>query len=500
MRSRRWFPSTVIGLLAVGLCRGVAEGQNSGGITLIQTEYSSPLDGNVVMIIFDETTSIGVAVLVDGVSIGEFFEQEGAISAPFLDAGEHTFRVETVDPGDPSFSETTFVVLDAQPFGDPTGLVCQDAGPSGEGTCKVELRWTAPAVLPDIFWVLQDAAIVDRDLAGTDTSAALEGVTAGDHLFGLRGLRQANPANPRTFYAGAVVETTCSVSCQGAVCGPPRDIMLCQSGYGAGASAVRVEMLPGGDYPGGIDILRGDSVIKNVPVAAGGRTVDVVASFEPGPLTLSFRGACENGRDTPAVDAAITLLDESPLPDPVAGEVSCSFQPGEGTTATWTNAFPALFIDVHVVKASGAIRVATVPGGTESIRTDLAAPGEAVAIQAFAMVDGVCRGSRLASCSQAAGQRFLRGLCDGNGSFPTISSGVFALNYLFLGGTEPPCIEACDTDGDARLDISDAVLLLNFLFLGGPPPAGWGSDGGVPVPVCETGTAESCATSHAGCP
>ena len=470
----------------------------TGSLTLIQTEYLSPLDGNVVQVLFGQLAPVrGVTVLVDDISIGDFDVVEGMVSVPFLDSGPHTFRVETTSPEEPSFAEGTFFIRDRQPFGNPTNLVCDGNGPSEEGTCKAVLRWTSPTDPPEFFWVLQDGVVTDRDLPATETSALFERVTAGQHIFGLRGLETAEPG--LAFYAGPIVEAACNVSCDGAACRPPSAIALCQSGYGAGG-AIRVEVVPGGDYPGGIDILVGDSIVKNTAVAPGGRTVAFVPSPPPGgPLTLSFRGACADGRDTALVDAAITLLDESPLPVPVAGgELSCAFQEGLGLLVAWANTFPASFIDVHLVSGETTRHVATLPGGTESVIIPQALPGDTIAIQAFADVDGVCRGSPLATCPRFE-RRFLRGLCSGAGTFPSISDGVFALNFLFLGGTQPPCIEACDTSGDSNLDISDAVLLLNFLFLGGPAPAGWDTSGGVPVPACESVSETSCTVSHSTC-
>jgi len=465
-------------------------------LTLIQTEYLSSLDGNVVLVLFGQLAPVrGVTVLVDDNSIGDFDVFEGSVSVPFLDSGEHTFRVETTSPEEPSFAEGAFFVRDTRPFEDPTALVCEGTGPSQDGTCKAVLRWTLPADPPEFFWVLADTVVTDRDLPATETSASFEGVTAGEHIFAIRGLETAQPG--LAYYAGPVVETACNVSCDGAACRPPSTVALCQSGYGLDGGAVRVEVVPGGDYPGGIDILVGDSIVKNTAVAPGGRTVTFVPSLPAGPLTLSFRGACADGRDTAAVAAGITLLDESPLPFPVeGGALACEFQAGRGLTATWRNVFPASFIDVHLVSGETRRHVATLPGGSESILIAEAAPGDTIAIQAFADVGGVCRGSPLAACLQSAERRFLRGLCSGAGTFPSISDGVFTLNYLFLGGTQPPCLEACDTSGDSNLDISDAVLILNFLFLGGPAPAGWDTSGGAPVPACESGSEESCATSH----
>lgn len=64
---------------------------------------------------------------------------------------------------------------------------------------------------------------------------------------------------------------------------------------------------------------------------------------------------------------------------------------------------------------------------------------------------------------------FKRGDADGGGAL-NLTDGIFILNFLFLGGSEPPCLDAADTDDNGNLNISDAVALFNFLFLGGAEP------------------------------
>jgi hypothetical protein len=84
-------------------------------------------------------------------------------------------------------------------------------------------------------------------------------------------------------------------------------------------------------------------------------------------------------------------------------------------------------------------------------------------------------------------EEFRRG--DANaGEGTNLSDAVFILNFLFLGGTEPTCEDAADTDDNGVLNITDAVYLLNFLFLGGPAPE-------PPFPTCgpdPTGDALTC--------
>ena len=51
-----------------------------------------------------------------------------------------------------------------------------------------------------------------------------------------------------------------------------------------------------------------------------------------------------------------------------------------------------------------------------------------------------------------------------------LTDGIFLLNFLFLGGPPPPCLDAADANDDGDLNITTGVYLFNFLFLGGPPP------------------------------
>ncbi len=106
----------------------------------------------------------------------------------------------------------------------------------------------------------------------------------------------------------------------------------------------------------------------------------------------------------------------------------------------------------------------------------------------------------LVGCVEPPSNRFLRGLCDGIGRRPGISSAIIGLNYLFLGGPRPPCVEACDANASGApgqlFDLSDMVFMLSFLFLGGPAPPGWrGTEA-----VCEGAmSADDCLESHADC-
>jgi hypothetical protein len=72
-------------------------------------------------------------------------------------------------------------------------------------------------------------------------------------------------------------------------------------------------------------------------------------------------------------------------------------------------------------------------------------------------------------------QAFRRGDADGGGGVD-ISDAVLVLNWLFLGGEEPSCIDAADADDSGEVDIADAVRVLNWLFSGGLEPPAPGPD------------------------
>jgi parallel beta-helix repeat protein len=63
---------------------------------------------------------------------------------------------------------------------------------------------------------------------------------------------------------------------------------------------------------------------------------------------------------------------------------------------------------------------------------------------------------------------FLRGDANDDGR-RDISDAGFNLNYLFLGGPAPDCLESLDVDDNGSLEISDPIFLLNYLFLGSRP-------------------------------
>jgi len=98
---------------------------------------------------------------------------------------------------------------------------------------------------------------------------------------------------------------------------------------------------------------------------------------------------------------------------------------------------------------------------------------------------------RVRKLREPAGDHFRRGDSNASGDL-NITDSVFILNWLFLGGPDPPCLDAADIDDSGDIDISDGVWMLNclFLWLGPCPPHTCGPD---PTPdFLPTCTYKSC--------
>lgn len=72
--------------------------------------------------------------------------------------------------------------------------------------------------------------------------------------------------------------------------------------------------------------------------------------------------------------------------------------------------------------------------------------------------------------SLSAQNDFLRGDCDISGR-TDIQDVIVSIDYAFSSGPPPPCLDACDSDGDGIQNLLvDAIYTVNYLFEGGAPP------------------------------
>ena len=75
-----------------------------------------------------------------------------------------------------------------------------------------------------------------------------------------------------------------------------------------------------------------------------------------------------------------------------------------------------------------------------------------------------------AACEVVAGERFVRGDANSDGSI-NLTDGVIPLLFLFSGGTAPACADAADTNDTGNIEITDAIIIFSWLFTGGAAPA-----------------------------
>ena len=90
---------------------------------------------------------------------------------------------------------------------------------------------------------------------------------------------------------------------------------------------------------------------------------------------------------------------------------------------------------------------------------------------------------------------FARGDCNQDGALD-LADVIFSEIYMFAGGENPGCIDACDSNDDGVLNIADPIYLLNLLFIQGPPiptpSASCGPDPTVDGLLCESFDSGMC--------
>ena len=63
-----------------------------------------------------------------------------------------------------------------------------------------------------------------------------------------------------------------------------------------------------------------------------------------------------------------------------------------------------------------------------------------------------------------------RGNADGEGGV-NIADLTYLVDYIFFGGSPPPCPEEGDVDASGAVIVADVTYLVEYIFYGGPAPA-----------------------------
>ena len=456
---------------------------------------------NVVLLVWKETDAKTkpLQIAVDGNVIGEtppaLHGGENAVNIVGLPAGVHEFQISSGENG--TTVEGSIEILDAQPFADPEDVMCRAEFAGTPNACSVVLTMQNGGPLPDIYGINLDGTPIGH-VAGAAQSVTIPGIPLGDHCFELVGLLET----PEGIYRGCFVEVCCEVDCVDLPCDAPSTLSACQTSYGADASnSVRLTWTNRDGYQS-IDVLVNGEVYQSLP---GNATSAVVSDLPPGSVTIGLQGDCAFLGRSEISEVTLLLRTTTPHTNPIAGgDLQCEFQEnpeGTRTALRWTAGDPSTSFDVYVFDGVRTVLVATVPGNVEAIEVTNTSPDSTILLQFFVSLEGTCYGSEVVDCTPAAPPPaalhfYLPAICDGGGSL-NLSSSVFLLNFLFLGGEAPPCRVACDCNGDNELNLADAICALNFLFLGGEMPQDW-LDGG--ATCVQAGPEDDCETPNLLCP
>ena len=462
---------------------------------------------SVTLVWVEETENPGgVEVFRDGVSLGTVpgLDQVPGVNGVTLrniPLGEHVFEVEDINLG--TAAKATLEVIENAPFSDLTEFSV-DAGVEGTPDgCQIAIDWVNGGVVPDRYVLVNEDGTIAADFLSGLPGLAINGVAPGDHCLRLAGLSVTESGT----YRGCVAEDCLTLDCAQQDCAPPLFRWASQILYGKDSSNTVLFALQTRDPDSTRTTLlfEGRGVVAFPPNIA----LAFIGGFPAGTHPLGFRSTCPV-RDSQSVEFEFDVRGRSPYRDPIVGDLSCSFDQDTSTaTIDWVPDNPAEYIIAWIgadPRVGNGITGGNYLGGNvRGFDIENAAPGVPVFLAFVRWIDGGFYASELQECVIEApppppARGMVRGVCDGNGGEPQISSAIFGLNYLFLGGDAPPCEAACDVNDDGAVNLTDMVRLLVFLFQGGPPPATWidTNRDGLADPTCEEAP-DSCLNAPA-CP
>ncbi len=510
----------------LGLGTGVtAEDVWYESFRLIQTGFldsaCGPLDAcegpcNVLMVAWSEEVlhDAGFDIFVDGEIVahvpGLDPEDVPGANGLFLyplEAGTRVVKLEEAATG--LVAEKRIVILDNPPFRDAQDVQGKEGGASGGGFCELVVGWTNGGVrIPDTYLVLIND-IAQAEVPAWSRGLGFTDVPPGDYLVEVVGFLE----NESGTYRGCFVADACQVDCQPEGCVSPEGLFFVQTDFGPAAeqNVLEAHWINGQSDYQAVNITVDGELLGSV---AGGSTYFLMRDLPPGEVSLGVQGDCGDAGVSAILERTITVLSETPHTRPVEGSpqtFDCAHDAIDATiTATWNNGDPSLFVDVFVEKSvpepAGERQLTyqfTISGNASTVEVaDFHfSDDETLYLQFFRPVEGQVYGSELITCHHAPELGyFIRGICGGGDrAAPQITDAILLLQWLFLGGTKPPCLEACDANADVEINLTDAVYVLNFLFNGGAHPVGWAD---AETPTCESVVVveSDCEASNARCP
>lgn len=364
-----------------------------------------------------------IIVLRDGAEVAVLEGTAGGYSDPDLSPGDYLYELVAVRGSSESGPRACELHAPAA----PPELHCM-AGDDG-----ITLAWSAPESYDQVT-VLRDSTEI----------AELPGDSTG-HL---------DPeVEPDVEYAYEVIgrtgeSTTVPVACSIRIPVTPSDLS-CQ----ANGSSVEISWTTGEEYDE-IIVSRNGEPINTLD---GSATTYGDPDLAAGVYTYSVRG-----RTDAVVSRAVTC--EVTVVPPVEDLICAPEEASIRIRVTWTN--PVLFETITVLRDGEPIAEG-LDGETTEYVEEVSGTGSWV----YEVVGHAFGSSSLAATCTAERLEplFIRG--DSNHDADVdIADAVWTLNYLFQGGTPPPCMDSADANDDGSVEIADPITTLIWLFFDGPPP------------------------------
>jgi hypothetical protein len=417
--------------------------------------------------------------LVDAVAaaMGDGAQVIGIIGS-FLTAGENGHSGIMFLPDE--VGDQSIMVHDEPPFGLPE-VTAVEKGPRdlATGECSLVVEWkneTPPKWYSAVF--LRDqieggVSPLRQDLPGELTMHTFPPPAIVDDCVSLVAWRTRTDGSYAMFLENCLEEP---ISCEDLPCDGPTVLSVVQGVREVGDGKTAFVRWTSGEEAtyDSVEVLVNGASVGTYP---GDQYEIALEGIGPGEHEVHIVADCgaEGGVASPTRHRFLMRAEPSTGMPPE--NLACKFvyaQEYEDLTVTFRRNPEAWYHEVRVLDRDGNVRftddVLSVSSGVNFEGTK---KGDTIAARSFYGMTGEVYVTDFVTCIPALppGHTFLRGDCDGDGIF-NLTDAIFGLNYLFLGGQEPPCASACNSDGNEVLNLTDAVYSLIHLFVGGDPPPG----------------------------
>jgi hypothetical protein len=398
-----------------------------------------------------------LVILRDGVEIARLPGEALSYRDTQPPAGKHVYGIHgVVESGRQSPTVRCEVEVGPRPVPPVEDLLCQVEQPTSTNPqASVILSWKNPIAYDKII-ILRDNQVIFEDTGELEKYRDLP-VPPGVHVYAVVAVLDGRRSPP--------------ASCQVVIEGPPRRNLL--------------YFTRGRLDPEPVDLSLPPPVPEPLPPLPGNRLTCLADNTEP--LQGWSFGVRSDPRSILPVDAGIR------------GTATAAFNAGQGPDflsieilAGGTGVVMGVVIDAGATSTDPGetlppgrghrllnLQYAAGPDGVPNqaypvrYTSDLGVPP----VQTLFVVNGFeVEPSTLPGWVSIPGPRFLRADSNGDGKV-NISDPSFTLNWLFLGGRKPGCLEAANANGSAQVNIADPIYTLNDLFGDGPPPP-------PPFPTC----------------